>query len=310
MSPKLHTDIMINILEQLDNEYRTLHSCLLLDRQICRIAVQVLWRRPFELLRDRAWIVYPHLISVYLSCLSDSDKITLAEHKIFPLISIAPLFDYPSYLEDLDDSFVYYAVSVWFQNTAGFNYQDTVRVIWLSLMRTFAQRCTHLRRLHLELSLYHPPAMAANILSLISQHQKSLNSFTVEFTICDPESMKNNARLIANVILVQKAGLKEFEVWQGDVDIDKIIAALETQLQTLVKISFGFCSFNTYPLLSWVGHFAYMKELMFDRCFNVRDGDFEILEAFMSKVVKHQRITFLANDKQHASETGERKLNI
>src|SRR4051812_41194782 len=99
---------------------KTLRSCLMVNRSMCKIVILVLWNNPFRYLQDK-----PHnqsiqrkfsehddtirmktnqkkLINVYLSCMDDESLNILNDHGIQITKRDKPtLFDYPSLLREL-----------------------------------------------------------------------------------------------------------------------------------------------------------------------------------------------------------------
>ena len=76
----------------------TLHSCILVNRLWCRLAIPFLWEDPFS-----NPIKNHHFIEIYLHFLNDDDKAKLTEHGIdINFLSSNPLFNYPSFIKCLD----------------------------------------------------------------------------------------------------------------------------------------------------------------------------------------------------------------
>ncbi|GES78501.1 hypothetical protein GLOIN_2v1780543 [Rhizophagus clarus] len=102
---QLPVDCLLEILEYLENDTSTLHSCILVNRLWCFLAIRILWKRPFE-------HVYPDkfgslTIRTYISCLSDEEKQILINNDVeIPDLS-QPFLDYPRYLQHFDcDNFI------------------------------------------------------------------------------------------------------------------------------------------------------------------------------------------------------------
>ncbi|RIA90760.1 hypothetical protein C1645_822982 [Glomus cerebriforme] len=60
------------------NDYKTLHSCILVNRLWCRLAIPLLWEDPFSMKCSKNY----HFIEIYLHYLNDDDKTKLNEYKI------------------------------------------------------------------------------------------------------------------------------------------------------------------------------------------------------------------------------------
>src|SRR4051812_27515373 len=74
------------ILRNLRNDFKSLHSCVLVNRLWCRIAIPLLWETPFSINFDNQ---NSHFLDIYLSSLQDDDKATLMELEINRIDSLA-----------------------------------------------------------------------------------------------------------------------------------------------------------------------------------------------------------------------------
>src|SRR5256884_3680164 len=76
----------------------TLHSCILVNRLWCRLAIPLLWEDPFSFpTKNRQFI------KIYLCNLNEDDKTKLNEYGInYKLLPSNTLFNYPSFIKYLD----------------------------------------------------------------------------------------------------------------------------------------------------------------------------------------------------------------
>jgi hypothetical protein len=85
------------IIQNLQNDFSTLHSCILVNRFWCRLAIPLLWENPFSSTTGNN-----HFINIYLHNINDYNKTKLNEYginnNIFPLNT---LFNYPSFIKHL-----------------------------------------------------------------------------------------------------------------------------------------------------------------------------------------------------------------
>ncbi|RIA82121.1 hypothetical protein C1645_788981, partial [Glomus cerebriforme] len=90
----LPTDVLIEIFSHLVDDYKTLQSCVLVNRIWCENSVPSLWSQPFLDLTPST------IIDVYLTCLTESEKTYLADNDIIgvPSRRRVPTFDYVSFL--------------------------------------------------------------------------------------------------------------------------------------------------------------------------------------------------------------------
>ncbi|CAB5192193.1 unnamed protein product [Rhizophagus irregularis] len=107
-------ELIYGILKYFQNDYSTLHSCILVNRLWCRSAIPLLWENPFSIpIKNYNFIIiYSHN--------SNSDfKTKLIEYKIINNNSLPPntLFNYPSFLKYLriNNKFIY-SVRNWVGN--------------------------------------------------------------------------------------------------------------------------------------------------------------------------------------------------
>ncbi|CAG8558515.1 12705_t:CDS:2 [Funneliformis caledonium] len=104
MTPSLPTDCLNGIFRCLLDDASSLHSCLLVNRLWCEIAIPLLWNNPWQstqLFVDRNW---PAIIRTFSSCLPEESKDILRRNGIDLLQTISskpPLFDYVGYCQYL-----------------------------------------------------------------------------------------------------------------------------------------------------------------------------------------------------------------
>jgi hypothetical protein len=93
-------DCLSEILEYLEKETHTLHSCLLVNRLWCRISVRILWR---DVWNSENYYYQRSIISTLIACLPNESKELLYNNDIFistPTPS-PPLFDYEKFCKVL-----------------------------------------------------------------------------------------------------------------------------------------------------------------------------------------------------------------
>src|SRR5689334_23432741 len=71
--------------------YKTLFSCLLVNRRWCRIIIPILWSEPTNYFKDK------RLIKIYLLALNSEEQALLIPFKITYPNCPRPLFEYVSY---------------------------------------------------------------------------------------------------------------------------------------------------------------------------------------------------------------------
>src|SRR5581483_8797585 len=98
---KLPFDCLYKIFELLEEDKTTLHSCLLVNRLWCEIAVRVLWRD----------ITYNITLNIHtlIACLPEESKEILRKNEIIvsPPTSKPPIFNYTSFCKVLSVGRIY-----------------------------------------------------------------------------------------------------------------------------------------------------------------------------------------------------------
>src|SRR5436190_18236703 len=91
---RLPADCLNGIFEYLEDDKVTLHSCLLVNRLWCEVAVRILWRS-----------VWNMSFNTLIACLPNESKKILHENGIIisAPTSKPPMFNYPAFCKDLSD---------------------------------------------------------------------------------------------------------------------------------------------------------------------------------------------------------------
>src|SRR5688572_27466012 len=99
---KLNEDILFIILEVLQNDRKSLYSCLLVDKTWCEITIPILWKNPFKFcLTNNAKNVLFNVILLHLSKVS-KENLKNQEIDLFTETHQRPLFNYISYCKYLN----------------------------------------------------------------------------------------------------------------------------------------------------------------------------------------------------------------
>ena len=84
-------ELIDEIIQYFRNDISTLHSCILVNRLWCRLAIPLLWENPFSIPTKNY-----NFIGIYLHNLNDDLKTQLNEYKIDDkLFPSNTLFNYP-----------------------------------------------------------------------------------------------------------------------------------------------------------------------------------------------------------------------
>ncbi|PKK64511.1 hypothetical protein RhiirC2_787386 [Rhizophagus irregularis] len=103
-------ELMNEVIQYFHYDYKTLHSCILVNRLWCRLAIPLLWEDPFSIKDPKNY----HFIEIYLHYLNDDDKTKLNEYVIHnELFPSNTLFNYPSFIQHLSSFKICCSIEKW-----------------------------------------------------------------------------------------------------------------------------------------------------------------------------------------------------
>ncbi|PKC64249.1 hypothetical protein RhiirA1_462670 [Rhizophagus irregularis] len=108
-------ELINEIIQYFHYDYKTLHSCILVNRLWCRLTIPLLWEDPFSIKFPKNY----YFINIYLNNLSDDDKTKLNEYGINDDLfsSNTTLFNYPSFIQSLDTRKLSSSIRNWVGNS-------------------------------------------------------------------------------------------------------------------------------------------------------------------------------------------------
>jgi hypothetical protein len=95
----LISDVLYLIFEQLQDDKRTLYSCLSVNKNWCITTIPILWRNPWKSLKRRGGLL---LLSIIMSHFSNVSRNKMGEYKFLVDFYQKPLFNYISYCRHLN----------------------------------------------------------------------------------------------------------------------------------------------------------------------------------------------------------------
>ena len=103
-------ELIYEIIKYFQNDFSTLHSCILVNRLWCRLAIPLLWEDPFSIPTKNF-----NFIEIYLNNLNDDDlKTKLNEYHINNyLLPSNTLFNYPSFIKCLNTFKMIFSIEKW-----------------------------------------------------------------------------------------------------------------------------------------------------------------------------------------------------
>ncbi|PKK63266.1 hypothetical protein RhiirC2_789147 [Rhizophagus irregularis] len=103
-------ELMNDIIKYLQNDFSTLHSCILVNRLWCRLAIPLLWENPFSIPTENY-----NFIEFYLNNLNNDLRSKLNEYKINDnSLPSSTLFNYPSFIKYLNAESIIFSIINWF----------------------------------------------------------------------------------------------------------------------------------------------------------------------------------------------------
>jgi hypothetical protein len=208
-------ELTYDVLKYFKNDFSTLHSCILVNRLWCRLAIPLLWENPFSIsIGNRKFI------EIYLDNLKGDLKTKLNEYEINDnLFPSNTLFNYPSFLKYLYTWRVISSIERWFEDTFiiskcenRYFLQNTAsvysfkRLIHMSLYNLFIENEVNLHTLEIEISNHpcHIPYLDDVLESLIENQKffhniRILNLYFSSYPYSSINRIKNRLSHIINL---------------------------------------------------------------------------------------------------------------
>ncbi|GBC29085.2 hypothetical protein GLOIN_2v1883794 [Rhizophagus irregularis DAOM 181602=DAOM 197198] len=149
-------ELTYEVIKYFQNDYSTLHSCVLVNRLWCRLAIPLLWENPFSIPTGNY-----NFIEIYLHNLNGELKTKFNEHKINENLLLSnTLFNYPSFIKYLDLLKFSTSVRKWFYNAKikkselVEDIEDTKKLIIISLLKIFIDNEVNLHTLEININNY------------------------------------------------------------------------------------------------------------------------------------------------------------
>ncbi|RGB27001.1 hypothetical protein C1646_769697 [Rhizophagus diaphanus] len=179
-------ELTYGIIKYFQNDFSTLHSCILVNRLWCRLAIPLLWENPFSIPTKNY-----KFIEIYLHNLNDDLKKKLSMYNIGDnLFHSNTFFNYPSFIKYLNIFKVIISVEKWFETAIGtlkpinrylllnsnISASNFERLIYMSLFEIFIKNVVNLHTLEIEIisniyNMYYDV-----ILELILQNTNFINN--------------------------------------------------------------------------------------------------------------------------------------
>ncbi|GBC27014.2 hypothetical protein GLOIN_2v1781395 [Rhizophagus irregularis DAOM 181602=DAOM 197198] len=242
-------ELTYGIIKYLQNDFLTLHSCILVNRLWCRLTIPLLWENPFSIPTKNY-----KFIEIYLQNLNDNDfKTNLNIYKINDnLFYLNTLFNYTSFIKDINLLKVITSVGKWFEDSVrtlkpGNRYflqnldilseSNFKRLIYISLFKTFIENEVNLNTLNIDIfTIYSYEPYYDDIIVLILQNSNfihNIKNLNLYFGSSSPNILYHNNSTseykLLKKLLLQKSGdyLENFIVFGFDYDLSSRRQLLE-----------------------------------------------------------------------------------
>ncbi|PKY32234.1 hypothetical protein RhiirB3_531970 [Rhizophagus irregularis] len=188
-------ELIYEIIEYFQNDYSTLHSCILVNKLWCRLAIPLLWENPFSITTGNY-----NFIEIYLHYLNDDLKTKLNGYKIIDsLLTSNTLFNYPSFIRYLNTSKINPSIEMWLRaNDVNLNMDlvfEFINFINMSLIKLFIENEVNLHTLELE--TYYNTCID-NILEIILQNPNFISNNIRNLKLSITSSSDSDNTLIKN----------------------------------------------------------------------------------------------------------------
>ncbi|GES79249.1 hypothetical protein GLOIN_2v1879318 [Rhizophagus clarus] len=138
------------IIQCLQYDFLALHSCILVNRLWCRIAIPLLWEDPFS--KKLKLPKNYNIFEIVLQNLNEDDKVKLNDFGINnDTFTSNTLFNYPSFIKCLDTYTFVYSVKMWIKTKISVKIMDSTKFIFLLLIRKFIENGVSLHTFEVEI---------------------------------------------------------------------------------------------------------------------------------------------------------------
>ncbi|EXX74065.1 uncharacterized protein OCT59_010661 [Rhizophagus irregularis] len=201
-------ELTYDTLKYFKNDFSTLHSCILVNRLWCRLAIPLLWENPFSNPKKNY-----NFIESYLNNLNGDLKAELNEYRIEDnLFPSNTLFNYPSLLKYLNTWKILSPVYKWSENAVKTlkpekrdlsEIENFQRLIQILLYKLIIDNDANLHTLEIEIHCGTRNSYFNNILELLLQNPNFIihNVKNLNFYIRDEFYRGNNYMIAKNHIL-------------------------------------------------------------------------------------------------------------
>src|SRR4051794_32288926 len=149
---KLNLDILIIIFNELQSDKKSLYSCLLVNREWCRIVVPILWKSAWFNDKKSEQKVF----SIILFCLPSSSKQLLSDNDVKLQLSLKtrfstkPLFKYISFCAFPNNRTIYKMTEMILGGDYRLQKQVKRNLLRQEIYKLFVSQCKNIEKLYWE----------------------------------------------------------------------------------------------------------------------------------------------------------------
>jgi hypothetical protein len=187
-------EITSEIIQYFRDDFSTLHSCILVNRLWCRIAIPLLWEDPFSLKYPKNY----RYIEVYLHNLNNDDKSQLNEYGISnDILPSNILFNYPGFIQHLDTRKISDSIEKWVATIKIFNYSKRTNykiliLLYRLLFRTFIEKEVNVHTLEVTMLSDDDYEYFNDATKFITQNPNlicNIRNLTLDFNLTDQDTL-------------------------------------------------------------------------------------------------------------------------
>ncbi|CAJ0745707.1 8377_t:CDS:2 [Entrophospora sp. SA101] len=296
MNSELPVECLREIIEILQDDMKSLHSCLFVNKLWCHIAVEILWKDTWKFCRHYCKNnKESSILSTLISCFSNDSKNYLISSGIIikKPTNRSPLFDYARYCRNLPSYHI--------------NYMDMKKLLKQEIYKMFISKCSTFKYLHLResdiLIPWFPGAntslsnlvelrceaqLKSEIFSELSKFCKSLQKIIIDHCNNDNEGLANLIENQSNLKFVECSNWDRFDSNEKCFKISKAIIKKKDSI-----FEFGYGGGELCLLLNTISQLSNLETLKF---WLNRDSINDIIQELEFAHFKNLKIIYLETE--------------
>ncbi|PKY43427.1 hypothetical protein RhiirA4_541120 [Rhizophagus irregularis] len=321
----LPTESLCEIFHYLEEDFRTLYSCLQVNRFWCKQIVTILWQNPMP-------NTYSSInLGVFINSFEEEIRLELEQNHGINVNELPkPLFNYEKYLKILNLRGVRHAVFYWLKNyrlsknpffdeCINFNQNPTIDIIEKSLVKLILKNSYRIDHLILDLSRRYGDILEVEIFT--NEEYSGIRNITkFSFVNNTSEICYNNIKNLLQVLptlctkieifkfynliylhdeyetrlvnnIKNQNQLTSFDLSKGYINISRMIMALKYQATSLKRLTFNKISFIDFSYFSF-DHLINLEYLEIEGTYPIEFILFPLskanlkLKSFMAKFIE------------------------